>query len=310
MRLPRLRSCDPASAARLPRMLPGRSRRSARGTTSLHRAYAAAARAVSVVGTVVVLLSLSGDPLASAAVASRPAAPAAARPMTVATTLSLRGRTVVLDAGHNGANASHAREISRRVPAGGFLKACNTTGTATASGYAEHAFAFDVTARLAALPRARGATVVLTRTDDAGVGPCVDARARTGNAARADAVVSVHADGGPPAVRGFHVIEPALAPDGGNRRILATSATLGGLLRDRFAAVTGEPLATYPGGLVAPGLARRRDLAALNLSRVPVALIECGNMRNPVDAARMRSAAGRQRIAAGIAAGIEAFLQR
>lgn len=59
---------------------------------------------------------------------------------------------------------------------------------------------------------------------------------------------------------------------------------------------------------MAPGLARRHDLAGLNLSRVPVSFIECGNMRNAADAARMRSAAGRQRIAAGIAAGVEAFL--
>ncbi|MGH3920544.1 MAG: hypothetical protein ACRDSG_16145, partial [Pseudonocardiaceae bacterium] len=55
------------------------------------------------------------------------------------------GITVVLDPGHNGANASHPAEINRPVPNGrGGTKPCNTTGTATNRGYPEHAFTWDV----------------------------------------------------------------------------------------------------------------------------------------------------------------------
>ena len=66
-----------------------------------------------------------------------------------------------------------------------------------AAGYPEHAFNFDVATRLAALLDAGGATVVLTRYTDTGVGPCVNTRAAIGNAAGSDAAVSIHGDGGP-----------------------------------------------------------------------------------------------------------------
>src|SRR5206468_11421385 len=122
----------------------------------------------------------------------------------------LAGKVIAIDPGHNGGNASHPNEINRQVDAGGFQKSCDTTGTATNAGYAEAAYTFDVATRLAAGLRAAGATVVLTRDSNTGVGPCIDERAAVGNRAQADAAVSVHADGGPSGGRGFHVIEPAL----------------------------------------------------------------------------------------------------
>jgi N-acetylmuramoyl-L-alanine amidase len=53
----------------------------------------------------------------------------------------------------------------------------------------------------------------------------------------------------------------------------------------------------------------RTDLGGLNLSTVPKVFIECANMRNAADAARVTSPAFRQRAAVGIAAGITAFLR-
>ena len=52
----------------------------------------------------------------------------------------------------------------------------------------------------------------------------------------------------------------------------------------------------------------RTDLGGLNLSTVPKVFIECGNMRNASDAAKLSSAAFRQRIAVALAAGLTAFL--
>jgi N-acetylmuramoyl-L-alanine amidase len=53
---------------------------------------------------------------------------------------TLAGQTVLLDPGHNGANATHPKRINRQVDIGqGMRKACDTTGTATRSGYAESA---------------------------------------------------------------------------------------------------------------------------------------------------------------------------
>ncbi|MFX5817268.1 N-acetylmuramoyl-L-alanine amidase, partial [Acinetobacter baumannii] len=83
---------------------------------------------------------------------------------------------------------------------------CNTTGTATASGYEEAAFNWDLAIRLRRILEAAGANVVMTRHDNAGVGPCVNQRAAIGNHAHADAVIAIHEDGGPAWGRGFQVI--------------------------------------------------------------------------------------------------------
>jgi N-acetylmuramoyl-L-alanine amidase len=138
--------------------------------------------------------------------------------------------------------------------------------------------------------------VVLTRTTNDGVGPCIDERAAVGNRAEADAAISIHADGGPASGRGFHVI---YRPRDAEARRLAIE------LRNTFAAGTGEPYADYVGS---EGLDMRSDLGGLNLSTVPKVLIETGNMRNVGDARRLESAAYRAREAAALAVGLEAYL--
>lgn len=192
------------------------------------------------------------------------------------------------------------------VPAGGFEKPCDTTGTETDNGYPEYAFALDVADRAAVLLRQEGARVILTRTTSTGVGPCVNVRAAAGNDAHANAAISIHADGGPATGSGFHVIAPALAPDGGNAAILAPSERLALDVRNAFAQGTEEPFANY---VANQGLIARNDLGGLNLSRVPKVFIECANMRNPSDALHVQDPAWRQRAAAGIAAGLTSFLE-
>lgn len=213
------------------------------------------------------------------------------------------GRVVVLDPGHNGGNATHAAEINRQVPAGrGRTKPCNTTGTATAAGYPEHAFTWDVSVRVREILTAGGVKVVMTRPNDSGVGPCVNERAAIGNRAAATAVVSIHADGSTSAdAHGFHIAysaPPLNAAQGEPAKRLATA------LRDGMRK-TGMPTSTYIGSA---GLSPRDDLAGLNLSERPAVLVECGNMRNSGEAAAFASAAGRQRYAEAIAAGILAYL--
>ncbi|GGQ01338.1 N-acetylmuramoyl-L-alanine amidase [Actinomadura coerulea] len=216
----------------------------------------------------------------------------------------LSGRVIVIDPGHNGGNAAHPDVIGEPVWVGNGRKACNTTGTATADGYAEHAFTWDVSNRLAKALRARGARVALTRGSDTGVGPCVTERAAIGNRAHADAALSIHGDGGAAAGHGFHVILPM--PVGGNKEIVAPSARLGTAIRDAYRSGTGMPYADYLGK---DGLDRRDDLGGLNMSTVPAVFIECGNMKNPGDAARMSSAAFRQVMAESLAKGFEDYLR-
>ncbi|WP_205624243.1 N-acetylmuramoyl-L-alanine amidase [Amycolatopsis vancoresmycina] len=246
-------------------------------------------------------------PPTSAAVTSPPSSPSpspsSASPSSSAPAAPAAGKVVVLDPGHNGGNAAHPAEINRPVPAGrGQTKPCNTTGTATNAGYPEHAFTFDVAQRVGKALADKGIRVVYTRQNDTGVGPCVDRRAAIGNEADADAVVSIHADGSEAAgATGFHVAysSPALNAAQG-----APSTRLAQTLRDTLR-TSGFTTANYIGG---NGLSARADLAGLNLSTRPAALVECGNMRNAAEAARMTSADGRQQYAAAIAAAIEAYL--
>jgi N-acetylmuramoyl-L-alanine amidase len=217
----------------------------------------------------------------------------------------LSGRTVVLDPGHNGRNGAHPEIINRQVAiGGGRYKACNTTGTATASGYTEARYTLSVARSAARILRRDGAEVVLTRRDNRGVGPCINRRARIGNRAHADAVVSIHADGGPSGGRGFHVIRPSWI-EGLTDDIHEESRRLGRALRAAYEARTGLPRATYLGG---NGLVARSDLGGLRLSDVPAVFIETANMRNATDAAHVRSPRFRRRIARGIADGVRRYL--
>ncbi|MEU2247236.1 N-acetylmuramoyl-L-alanine amidase [Streptomyces sp. NPDC019224] len=221
----------------------------------------------------------------------------------------LAGKTVVIDPGHNPANHLHTAEISRQVDIGTGHKECDTTGTATNGGYAEAEFTLDVAHRLRALLRAQGATVILTYDGDRAFGPCVDERARIGNKAHADAVVSVHADGSAVGNRGFHVILPAAVRGGGadTSEIVAPSRDLGIRIAGLFVRSTGSSPSNYVGGKT--GLDVRKDLGGLNLSTVPKVFIECGNMRDPKDAALLTSPGWRQKAAQGIADGISSYLK-
>lgn len=228
-----------------------------------------------------------------------------APPVTGALNLrAVSGKTILVDPGHNGGNGAHPEIINKLVPMGTGTKACDTTGTQTNSGYQEAAFTFDVGTRLAALLRAAGAKVVMTRDSNTGVGPCVDVRAKLGNDARAAVAVSIHADGAPAAGHGFHIMEPARVGAPSNV-IVATSHQLALKIRDSYRARTGIPASSYIG---TDGINTRGDMGGLNLSVVPKVLVECGNMRNAGDAALMTSATSRQRMAEGLAAGLAAYL--
>ncbi len=211
---------------------------------------------------------------------------------------------VVLDPGHNGGNAGAPAVINSPVPDGaGGTKACNTTGTSTDAGYPEHAFAWDTSLRLRDMLTAAGVQVVLTRPDDAGVGPCVDVRGRLAASVGAAAFISVHGDGAAAGGRGFHVITSSRDP--GGPQVAASSAALAVDLRDALTSV--QPVSDYLG---TAGLDVRGDLAGLNLNTVPAVYVECGNMRNATDAGLMSAPEGRQAIAAQLAAGVLAFLGR
>jgi N-acetylmuramoyl-L-alanine amidase len=225
--------------------------------------------------------------------ASTLASPASAAPANIA------GMIVFLDPGHNGANDS---SISRQVPTGrGGTKNCQESGTSTDNGYPEHTFTWDTTLRIRQELSALGVRTAMSRGNDTGLGPCVDERAEMANSLKPNAIVSIHADGGPPTGRGFHVnySAPPL-----NQAQAGPSVQFAQVMRDQLQA-SGLVPATYIGS---GGLYPRADLAGLNLAQYPSILIELGNMKNPADVGLITTEEGRQKYADAVVRGIAGFL--
>ncbi|MGW3410953.1 N-acetylmuramoyl-L-alanine amidase [Streptomyces sp. NPDC000888] len=250
--------------------------------------------------------SASGSPTPSSTGDGKEPSPTSSAPAAAG---PLKGKVVVIDPGHNPGNFQHTAEINRKVDIGTNSKECDTTGTATNAGYTEAQFTLDVSRRLRTILQQQGATVKFTQNGDRSWGPCIDERAEIGNKAHADAVVSIHADGAGAGQRGFHVILPGTVHDGAadTRPIIATSRDLGVRIAGNFARETGTAPSNYIGE--GTGLDVRTDLGGLNLSTVPKVFIECGNMRDSQDAARLTSGAWRQKAASGISEGIVSFLR-
>jgi N-acetylmuramoyl-L-alanine amidase len=232
--------------------------------------------------------------------AAAPAVLAALVAVPRATAAGIAGMNVFLDPGHNGvADAS----INQQVPNGrGGTKPCNTSGTGANDGYPEHAFTWDVTNQVAGILGGMGVNTQLSRGNDSSAGPCVNDRAAAANAMHPDAVVSIHADGGPASGHGFHVnySSPPL-----NESQSGPTLQLANAMRSALIAAGFQP-SNYIGS---DGLYGRADLAGLNFAEFPAVLVELGNMKNDADAAQMESADGRARYATAVANGIVGYLQ-
>lgn len=240
--------------------------------------------------------SAYGDP----PVAAGTRAPAAA----AAAPLPLAGEIVGIDPGHNGRNYTDPSFLDHQVWNGREQEDCDTTGTATDGGYTEALFNFQVAGYLRADLIKDGARVVMTRTANDGIGPCVNQRAAIINASHANVAVDIHADGAPSWGRGFTVLEPVA--DGPNDGVIASSARLAADVRAAMLEYTAMPVSNYDGK---DGTQVRDDLAGLNLTTVPKILIEAGNMKNPADAAMLTSAAFQQQVAAVLLRAIVMFLR-
>ena len=237
--------------------------------------------------------------------------PSSTPPTTAAPTTStappagqpLAGLVVGIDPGHNGLNYTDPGYLNQQVWNGREEEDCDTTGTETAGGYTEAQFNFNVAQFLAAELQSLGARVVLTRSTNSGVGPCVDQRAQIINAAHAAVAIDIHADGGPADGRGFAILEPVA--DGPNNAVIGSSEAFGQDVRASFLG-TGMPVSTYDG---TDGIAFRDDLAGLNLTTVPKVLIECGNMQNTTDVDLLVTTSFQKAAAGALAQAITAFLR-
>jgi N-acetylmuramoyl-L-alanine amidase len=214
----------------------------------------------------------------------------------------LKGKTIGIDPGHNGRNYTDPSYIDHQIWNGREYENCNTTGTSTDAGYTEAKFNWHVASYLRKDLLAEGAKVVMTRHNNHGVGPCVNKRAEIINRAHADVGIDIHGDGGPPNGRGFAILEPV--KDKENRHVIKSSARFGHVLRRAVLNGTPMPTSSYDG---TNGITHRDDLAGLNLTRVPLVLIECGNMRNATDARLMIRKHFQRKLARAFAAALTRF---
>ncbi len=214
-------------------------------------------------------------------------------------TSGVAGMIVFLDPGHNGANDA---SINKQVTDGrGGSKECQTTGTFTADGFPEHTFNWAVVLGIRAALIQMGVRTALSRGNDNALGPCVDQRAAMANALNPDAVVSIHADGGPSDGYGFHVnySSPPLNDAQGQPTMQFAQ-----VMRDELVSA-GLQTSTYRGS---NGLYGRSDLAGLNLAQHPSILIELGNMKNAREAASMETTQGQSAYASAVTRGIASYL--
>lgn len=248
------------------------------------------------------VIALAGAALALGALSLGGAAPASSAPAR-----PLAGVVIALDPGHQlgNSNPEHFDELAVTHFNGNQTKNCNTSGTATNSGYPEATFNWNVARLVKDQLEALGADVKMTRHSNSmrKWGPCVDERGRFGAKVGADLMLSIHGDGADSSGYGFYVMVPSVIK-GWTDDISAKSIRLGKRFVSGMAGA-GAPRSTYVSGqvMITP------TISTLNFSDVPVILLESGNMRNSSDAARMSSAAGQRQYADWIVAGLRAALR-
>lgn len=220
----------------------------------------------------------------------------------------LKGKVVGIDPGHNGRNHTDPAFLAQQVWNGREWENCDTSGASTdgSAPYTEALFNFRVASYLKADLIKAGAKVVMTRTSNDGLGPCVTKRAFILNQGHANVAVDIHADGAYCAgCRGFAILEP-VALKGWNDKVTGSSRSFGADVKAAMLAHTKMPVSDYDGK---NGIAYRSDLAGLNLTKVPKVLIEVGNMKNATDAKMLTSATFQQQVARTLLAAIIKFLR-
>jgi N-acetylmuramoyl-L-alanine amidase len=268
-----------------------------------HRVAGQGRRVLAWVATTVAGLVLALVPAAGTALPASGTTAPSARPAAAPVRASLAGKVIGIDPGHNGRNYTSPAFLARKVWNGRAWEGCDTTGTQTAGGYTEARFTWNVATYLRADLTAMGARVVLTRSGNHGLGPCVDKRAQILNRAHANVSIDIHADYGPPAGRGFTVLDPVA--DGPNNKVISASARFGRDVHAMMGKDTAIRVSNYYGR---NGYISRDDLAGLNLTTMPKVLVETGNMHNAADAALLVRPGVQRGIATALAAAIRRFL--
>ena len=221
---------------------------------------------------------------------------------------ALSGKVILLDPGHQlgNSNPKFAKQMAQKKFNGTTVKGCNTTGTATNSGFPEATFNWKVARQLKKMLEARGARVEMTRNANSRDkwGPCVWDRAEQANKLGADAMINIHADGASSRSKGFFVLAPGLVKGWTEDVVKPGQQLARAMIKGMTKA--GAPPSNY----ISNQLMISTNTTGLNFSNVPSVTVELGNMRNASDAKRMESASGQKQYAKWLMAGLETYFSR
>ena len=129
-------------------------------------------------------------------------------------------------------------------------------------------------------------------------------RGTFGQKVGADVMVSIHGNGTTDtSVHGFFAMisDPPLNASQGVPSLKLAQKLIDAMSQGGFSPQSNGPIQN--------GLWKRSDLAGLNLQEVPDVMMELGEMRNPSDAAMMKSEAGQEKFATALFDGLLAWAQ-
>lgn len=215
--------------------------------------------------------------------------------LMLASEVTDNGLLVVIDAGHQAQGNSEQEPIGPGASETKPKVASGTTGCAT--GLKEYELTLQVSLKLQEELEARGYQVMMVRTSH-DVNISNSERAAVANNAGADAFIRVHANG---------------SDDSGQNGALTICPTSGNPYMGNLYGQCRKLSECVLDGVVNATGAKKQSIwetdsmSGINWCTVPVTIIEMGFMTNPTEDANMADAGYQQRIAAGIADGLDAY---
>lgn len=209
---------------------------------------------------------------------------------------STSGFVVCIDPGHQSRADLKPEPIG---PGSSETKARVTGGTTGVSTrIPECEIALQISMNLKKRLEAAGVRVVMTRTtNDVSISNAE--RARIANGAGADLFIRVHADGNADrSMSGVSTLYPAVNRWTGP--IAEASKRAAGQIHTSTVSATGA---------LSRGMVARSDITGFNYSKVPVVLVECGFLSNPVEDKLLASPHYQDKLAEGMVSGALAFLK-